>query len=92
MFLGAKSTPLDSVPVEETSTLLSATQREMYAYKRLQTELGMASSRIAEGIEAIVRGKTEQAMPSPRPLATSRDMDERFDSARGDEAKYDKDT
>ena len=92
MVLDSRNAPMATIPAEEISATLTPTQREMYAYKRLQTELGMPKARIAEGIEAIVRGKP----PSSRPLSgyavANQEMDDRFDRARGDEAMYEKDT
>ena len=58
MFRGAASENQLSVPTEETSPSLSAVQREMLTYKRLQTELGSKPERIADGIDAIIMGKT----------------------------------
>jgi transcriptional regulator with XRE-family HTH domain len=92
MLLDAQSASLDSIPAEEVSATLSPTQREMYAYKRLQTELGMPKTRIAEGIEAIVRGKPNRPGLLSGYAATNKEMDDRFDNAHGDEAMYDKDT
>ena len=97
MLLNAQSTPLDNVPAEEISATLSPIQREMYAYKRLQTEHGMPKARIAEGIEALVRGKPDSSWPLSSQAAhnqatANQKIDNRFDNARGDEAIYEKAT
>ena len=92
MLLDARSETGTTIPAEETSATLSPTQREMYAYKRLQTELGMPKNRIAEGIEAIVRGKPARPGLLFGHTTANQEMDARFDSAHGDEAMYDKDT
>lgn len=62
MFRDGVSHNQPSILPEETSPNLSAVQRKMFTYKRLQTELGMDKQRIAEGIEAIVMGRRADDM------------------------------
>ncbi|UJX40401.1 helix-turn-helix domain-containing protein [Desulfovibrio sp. JY] len=58
IFQNEASSEQIAVPAEETSPNLSPAQREMLTYKRLQTELGTPKERIADGLDAIVMGKT----------------------------------
>ncbi|MGE4536348.1 MAG: XRE family transcriptional regulator [Desulfovibrio sp.] len=60
------------IPPEELDEKLTPTQREMLTYKRLQTELGRSPERIADGIDAIVMGKTrspKSTYPTAKPEA-----------------------
>lgn len=68
------------IPKEELSKSLTAEQRNMLTYKRLQTELGTSKERIADGIDAIVMGKcvsektkTEYGMSEERGLGAATD-------------------
>ncbi|MEA4857088.1 MAG: helix-turn-helix transcriptional regulator [Solidesulfovibrio sp.] len=57
MFFDSPASTQATIPEEEISKDLTPEQRTMLTYKRLQSELGTAKERIADGIDAIVMGK-----------------------------------
>jgi len=89
--LGGSSQAPAQAPHDESSSNFSPAQREMLTYKRIQTELGMPKTRIAEGIETIIRGRYAHVKMNRRKGDSGR-MNDMLDNARDNQSEHGRET